>query len=115
MQWHTEAGKITNNLRVEVEFTLHALSLTNSVIQKCNENCSTNGRYDMILGRDIFTSLWLNLKFYDPEIEADYGTLKGSTEPVVDLGTYEFKDLNAGKITPAELFTNTYTEELYES
>ena len=34
---------------------------------------------------------------------------------MVDLGTYEFKDLNAGKITSEELFTNPYVKELYES
>ena len=27
------------------------------------------------------------------------------------MGTYEFKDLNTGKITPEESFTNYYAEE----
>ena len=34
---------------------------------------------------------------------------------MVDVGTYECKDLNAGKITPEELFINAYIEEIYES
>ena len=34
---------------------------------------------------------------------------------MVDLGTYIFKDLNTGKITPEELFTNAYAKEVYES
>ena len=34
---------------------------------------------------------------------------------MVDLGTYIFKDLNTGKITPEESFTNSYVEEVYES
>ena len=34
---------------------------------------------------------------------------------MVDLGMYEFKDLNTGKITPEELFTNTYVGEVYDS
>ena len=34
---------------------------------------------------------------------------------MVDLGTYIFKDLNAGKIIPEESFTNDYVEEVYES
>ena len=34
---------------------------------------------------------------------------------MVDLGTYEFKDLNIWKSTPEESFMNTYTEEINES
>ena len=34
---------------------------------------------------------------------------------MVDLGTYEFKDLNIGNITTKESFTNAYAEEIYES
>ena len=33
---------------------------------------------------------------------------------MVDLGKYELKDLNIGKITHEELFTNHYTEEINE-
>ena len=33
-------------------------------------------------------------------------------EPIVDLGTYEYKDLETGKITPEELFMNAYAEEV---
>ena len=32
-----------------------------------------------------------------------------------DLGTYIFKYLNTGKITPEELFTNAYFKEVYKS
>ena len=34
---------------------------------------------------------------------------------MVDLGTYISKDLNTGKVTPEEYFTNDYVEEVYES
>ena len=33
---------------------------------------------------------------------------------MVDMGTYEFKYLNTGKLTPAELFMNAYSEEINE-
>ena len=33
---------------------------------------------------------------------------------MVDKGTYEFKNLNAGRISPEESFTNDYAEEVYE-
>ena len=34
---------------------------------------------------------------------------------MVDLGTYVFKYLNTGEITPQELFMNSYAEEIFES
>ena len=33
---------------------------------------------------------------------------------MVDLGTYEFKDLYTGEITPKESFMNVYAEEMNE-
>ena len=36
-------------------------------------------------------------------MKADDGLLKGSTAPMVDLGKYEFKILDIGKITSEEL------------
>ena len=80
----------------------------------CCVDDSDKGRYDMILGRYLLTALWLNLKFSDHIIEADYGTFKGSTTPTVDLGTYESKDLNTGNITLKELFKNAYVDEIHE-
>ena len=76
---------------------------------------STKGIYDMILGRDILTSLGLNIEFSDHIIEAYDGPFKVSTETIVDLGTYEFKEVEMGDITPKELFMNAYTEKVHES
>ena len=61
---------------------------------------SAKGRYDVILGRYLLTALGLNLKLYDLVIEADDRYFKSSTVLMVDLGKYEFKYLNTGKITP---------------
>ena len=55
MQWHTQAGNITTNIKVEVDFTLPALSATNVVMWKCHMDDSAKGRYDIIVGRDILT------------------------------------------------------------
>ena len=76
---------------------------------------SAKVRYYMVLGRDVFKELGLPLKFSDHVIEVDNGSFTGSTSPMVDLGTSEFKDLNTGEITPEESFTNSYIEEVYES
>ena len=54
----------------------------------------------MILGQYLLTELVLNLKFSEHVIEADYGIFKGSTTPVVNLGTYIFKYLNTEKLHP---------------
>ena len=52
---------------------------------------SAKSIYKMILGRDIFTYLGLNLQLYDHIIEADDGPFKGSMATVVYLGTYDSK------------------------
>ena len=54
----------------------------------------------MIFGRYLLTSLRLNLKFYEYVIEAYYEPFKGSLSSMLDLGKYEFKDLDIGKIIP---------------
>ena len=54
----------------------------------------------MILGRDLLTKSGLNIKLSENVIESDDGPFNRSTTPMVDLGTYIFKYLNTGKITP---------------
>ena len=98
MQWHIQDGNVSTNLKVKVYFSLPALSATNIVTWKCHVDESTKGRYNMILGRDILTELLLSLEFSEHVIEYDNETLKGSTIPMIYLGTYEFKDLNTGKL-----------------
>ena len=110
IQWHTQAGNITTNLKVTIDFTLPARSAEDVVTWKCHMDESTKGRCDMILGQDILTELGLNLRLDEHVIEADDGLFKGYTTPMIDLGTYEFNNLNTGKITPEELFTVAYVK-----
>ena len=51
MQWHTQAGIITTNLKVQVDFTLPKPSMTDITTWKCHVDDSAKGRYNMILGR----------------------------------------------------------------
>ena len=60
MQWHTQAGNITTNHKVKVDFTLPALRETNFMTWKCYVDDSDKGRYDMILVRYLLTELGLN-------------------------------------------------------
>ena len=74
----------------------------------CHVGDSINGRYEIILGRDISTVLELNLKLHEKPIKSDDGSLEESLVSMVDLSTYEFKAVNTGKITPQESFMNAY-------
>ena len=53
IQWRTQVGHITTNLRVKVYFTLPALSATNVVTWKCHVDDSAKDRHFMIFGRDL--------------------------------------------------------------
>ena len=44
MQWHTQAGNITTNIKVKVDFTLPALRATNVVTWRCHIDDSVKGR-----------------------------------------------------------------------
>ena len=114
IQWHTQSGNITTNTKVKIYFTLPGFTTKKIVTWNKNVNDYAKGRYDMILVRDILTALVPNKKLSEHAIKVYYGTLKGSTAPMVDLVTYEFKGLNIGKITPDESFIKTYMEEVYE-
>ena len=55
MQWQTQAGKITTNSKVRIDFTLTEISATEIVMWNCHVDESSKGIYDMILGRDLLT------------------------------------------------------------
>ena len=73
MQWQTQAGNITNNLKVNVDFIVTALSATNVVTWKCHMDNSAKGRHEMTLVRYLWTYLGLKIIFSDHVIEADDG------------------------------------------
>ena len=75
---------------------------------------SVKGIYEIMLGRDLLIASGLDLNLSNHVIEADDGYFKGSSAPMVDLGTYEFKYLNAGIIIPEESFMNAYAEEIHK-
>ena len=53
MQWHTQAGNLTTNLKIKVYFTLPTLNATNVTTREFHIDDSAKGRYDIILGRYI--------------------------------------------------------------
>ena len=98
IQWHTQAGSIATNLKVKIYFILPELSAAKSVMWTCHVYESAKGSYDMILGRYLLKYLGLNIKLSDHVTKSDYGPLKGSSALMINLGTYEFINLNTGKL-----------------
>ena len=76
MKCHTEAGNILTNLKGKIDLALPELSATKIVMWNCHVDESAKGIYYMILGRDLWKALELNLKFCYHLIEADDGTSK---------------------------------------
>ena len=62
---------------MKIDFLLPEFSWTNIVTWKYHVDESTNGRYDMILGRDLITTLGLDLKFSKKVIIGGEGPYKG--------------------------------------
>ena len=66
-------------------FLLLEFSATKIVTWKCHVDKSTNGRYNMILGRDLLTALVLDIKFSDHFILGGEGPYEGYSAPMVDV------------------------------
>ena len=85
---------------LSVDFFLPELSATKIVMWKCHVDKSTNSIYNMILGRDILTTLGLDLKFSDNVIIGGKGPYKGFSSHMVDISNYEFKSLTDKTVKP---------------
>ena len=53
---------------VNVDFCLPEFSATKFMMWKWHVDKSTDGRYDMILGRDLLIELGLDIKYYETVI-----------------------------------------------
>ena len=91
MQWKMQPSIIKMNQKVRIDFTLPEISVTQMMTRNYHMNAYNKIRYDMILGRDILSSLGTGLKNIDHAIEGGDGLSESCTALMVDLGTYEFK------------------------
>ena len=57
-------------------------------------NDSTEGHYNIIIGRDLLTTVGIDIKFSDNAIEWSEGPQQGCTPPMVILNNYDFKPVN---------------------
>ena len=83
--WETQAGKFTTSKKVNVDFCQPEFISKNTVTWKCHVDESTNGRYDMILGRYIRTAVILDLKFSENVILGREGLCGGCSTPMADV------------------------------
>ena len=62
MTCHTQASSITTDIKAKIYFTFPELTAKTIVTWNFHVDDSTKGRYNMILGRYLLTTLGLNLK-----------------------------------------------------
>ena len=55
IQYHKQAGNLTTNPKLKIDYTLTEFSVSNIVMLKYCVDDSAKGRYDMILGRYLLT------------------------------------------------------------
>ena len=72
---------------------------------------STNGRYDMILGRDLITALGLDFKFSDNIIIVNEGPYEGYSTPLVDVSNHNFTSITDKSVKREEYFINSHVNE----
>ena len=70
----TQSGKFTTSKKEDIDLCLPEFSATKIITWKFHVEKSTIGRYGMILGRDLLTTLGLDFKFYDNFIIVGGGT-----------------------------------------
>ena len=61
--WETQSGKFETSKKVSVDFCLPEFSVTEIVIWKYYVDESAKDAYFMMLGRDLLTTLLINLIF----------------------------------------------------
>ena len=76
----------------------------------------TKSWYETIIGRDILTTMWIELKYFTNTVVCEPGMHAGGTTPMIDLNYYAFEPIN-GEILPylEESFINFYLNECFES
>ena len=97
-----QSGKFTTPKKANVDFCLLEFSTTKIMTWKFHVDECTNCRYYMILGKDLFTALGLDLKFPENIILGGEGPYKGCSAPMVGVSNYDFNIITAKQIKPEE-------------
>ena len=78
---------------MKVDFCLPEFSTTEIATWKFQVDESTNGRYDIILGRKLLTALGLNIKFSESVIIGGEGPYEGCSTDMVYVSNYYFESI----------------------
>ena len=73
------------------------------------------GKYIMILGKDLITALGLDIKLSENVIIGGDGKFDGCFSTMFDVGNYNFTSLIYKTVKPEELFIKLYVDECIES
>ena len=92
MQWKMQAGNLTTDQKVKIDFTLPEFGATKIVVWYCYVDNSSKIRYNMILGRVILTELRLVSIFSDRVIEGGDKPFERCTFLMVYLVTHALKN-----------------------
>ena len=76
--------------KLNVDICLPEFNVTKIVFCKFHIDFSTNSRYNVILGRELLTSLLLDIKFSRNVIICGEGPYEGFLSPMVDVRNYDF-------------------------
>ena len=114
MQWYTQAGNLTTNMKYIINFTLSEFNAIKSMKWGFRMDDSAIDTYNMVLCGDLLTALGTNRKCFEDVIEESDRPLKGSTAPMIDLGTYESKYSNTGKLHLRNIFMDLYVQKVFE-
>ena len=100
---------------MNIDFCHPEFSAMEIVTWKCHLYESTNGRYKIILGRYLLTTLGLDLKFYENVIIGGDRPYKGCLTHMVDVSNYDIAYLTDKTVKREESFINYYFNECLES
>ena len=100
---------------MDIHFFSPQFSATNIATWKFHVDESTNGRYDMIRGRDLLTALGLDIKMSENVITGGEGPYEGCLSPMIEVSNYDFKYISDKTVKPEEYFVNSYVKECLES
>ena len=71
--WQIQDGKFTTSKKLDVDLFLLEFITTKIVMWKFHVGESSEGGYNMILGRDLLAALVLGIKFCDNVINSNNG------------------------------------------
>ena len=81
----------------------------------CHVDEFTNGKHNMILGRDILTAQGLDLEFSENIIIGGKGPYKICSVLMVDLSNHDFTSITYKTVKPEESFINSYVDKCLKS